>query len=101
MNKTSFFNALSTVVYISVVATIMQNANRIFGTHDNSVTPIAVLLLFTLSALTIGGLVLGKPLMLYIDGKKKEAVTMFLQTAGWLAGFTVLAMVVTALVSRA
>lgn len=97
MKKISFFNALGTAVYITIVATIMQNGNKLFGEKDNFVTPIAVLLLLTLSAITVGGLILGKPLMLYIDGKKKDAVAMFLQTAIWLAGFTVIALIVTAL----
>jgi hypothetical protein len=97
MKKIGFFNALGTVVYISIVATIMQNGSKFFGEKDNFVTPIIVLLLFTLSAITVGGLVLGKPLMLYLEDKRKEAVAMFLQTAGWLAGFTVIAMVISAL----
>lgn len=97
MNKTSFLNALGTVAYISLVGTFMQNASKFLGEKDNFVTPIIVLLLFTLSAITVGGLVLGKPLMLYFDNKKKEAVTMFLQTAGWLAGFTVIAIIAAAL----
>lgn len=98
MKKTSFLNALYTVIYISVVAIIMQNGNKLFGEKDNLVTPIVVLLLFTLSAITVGGLVLGKPLMMYFDNNKKEAVAMFLQTAIWLAGFTVIAMIVSALI---
>ena len=98
MKKTSFFNALGILVYIVLVATMMQNGDRIFGKMDNFVSPIAFLLLFTLSACVVGGLVLGKPLMLYLDGKKKEAVGMFVQTGLWLAGFTVLALVVTALI---
>lgn len=96
MNKTSFLNTLGTVAYICVVTTIMQNGNKIFGEKDNFVTPIVFLSLFTLSAIVVGGLVLGKPLMLYFDDKKKEAVAMFLQTAGWLAIFTIVAMVVSA-----
>ena len=98
MNKTSFFNAFGTAAYIFVIATIMQNGDRLFGAKDNFFSPIAFLLLFTLSALTVGGLVLGKPLMAYLDGKKKEAVAMFIQTVGWLAAFTVVALVVTALI---
>jgi len=97
MKKISFFNALGTVAYITVVATFMQNGSKLFGEKDNFITPIVVLLLFTLSAIVVGGLVLGKPLMLYLDNKKKEAVSMFLQTAAWLAGFTVVAMIVAAL----
>ena len=97
MKKTSFLSALGTVVYISIVATIMQNGSKLFGEKDNFVTPIIVLMLFTLSAITVGSLVLGKPLMLYLDGKKKEAVTIFMQTTIWLAGFTLLAMIISTL----
>jgi len=98
MKTNSFFNALGTVVYIVLVATIMQNGNRIFGEKDNFVTPVAALLLFTLSAVVVGSLVLGKPLTMYLDGKKKEAVGLFVQTAGWLAVFTIVAFIITALV---
>ncbi|MEZ0287134.1 MAG: hypothetical protein ACAH35_04860, partial [Candidatus Paceibacterota bacterium] len=74
MKKLSFLYALGTVAYISVISTILQNGSRIFGEKDTFITPILFLLLFTLSAVTVGGLVLGKPLMLYVDGKKSEAV---------------------------
>lgn len=97
LKNSGFLNSLGVVAYVTIVATIMQNGDKLFGEKDNFASPIAFLLLFTLSAITVGGLILGKPLMLYFDGKKKEAVSMFLQTAGWLAGFTIIAMIVTAL----
>lgn len=98
MNKNSFLTAMGITVYILIIATIMQNEDRIFGTQDNFFSPIAFLMLFTLSAVTVGGLVLGKPLMLYFDGKKKEAVNMFLQTVGFLAGFTTITLIITAII---
>lgn len=98
MKKTSFINALLTLVYIIAVATLMQNGNRLFGQTDTFMTPVLVLLLFTLSAIVVGGLVLGKPLMLYLDGKKKEGVALFLQTAGWMVGFTVIVLVLAVLI---
>lgn len=98
MKKTSFLNALGVLVYIVLVATMMQNGDKLFGKMDNFVSPVAFLLLFTLSAFVVGGLVIAKPIMLYIDGKKKEAVRLFVQTSLWLAVFTVLALVFTALV---
>lgn len=98
MKKTGLLNALGTLVYIIVVATLIQNGDRLFGDMDNFVGPIAFLLLFTLSAVVVGSLVLGKPIMLYLDGKKKEAVTLFMQTASWLAGFTILTIVIAAVV---
>jgi len=98
MNKNGFLNALLTFIYIALVGTLMQNGDKLFGKTDTFITPIAVLLLFTLSAIVVGGLVLGKPLMLYLDGKKKEAVTLFFQMIAWLAGFTVIALVVAVLI---
>lgn len=97
MKKISFFNALGTTAYISLIATLMQNGSKIFGEKDNFATPIIVLLLFTLSAIMVGSLILGKPLMMYLDGKKKEAIVIFLQTVGWLAGFTIITIIISAL----
>lgn len=100
LNKTGFASALGVLAYIIIVSQVMRNGDKIFGKMDNFVSPIAFLLLFTLSAITVGGLVLGKPLMLYLDGKKKEAVSLFLSTAGWMAGFTVLALLAVIIVNK-
>lgn len=86
--KKSFLNSFAALVYIVIVATLIQNGDRIFGKMTNLWGPIAFLLLFTLSALVVGGLVLGKPLMLYLDNQKKEAIRMLLATGGWLLLYT-------------
>ena len=44
----------------------------------------------------MGMLIFGKPIMLYIDGKKREAVAMAVCTICALAAFTVLLFVVLA-----
>lgn len=69
---------------MSLVALFMNNAEKIFGKSDNAITPVIALLLFILSALITGSLVLGKPLMLYLDGKKAEAVKMVFYTGASL-----------------
>lgn len=94
MDKNGFLNALGALVYIALVGTLMQNGSKIFGETDNFITPIAVLLLFTLSAIVVGGLILGKPIMLYLDTKKKEAISLLISTALWLAGFTTITLLV-------
>lgn len=81
----SFFNALGTTAYVAGVATIMQNAEKIFGEMDKATGPIAFLMLFVLSAAVTGGLVLGKPVLMYLNNQKSEAVKLFLFTLGWLA----------------
>ena len=74
--KKSFISSLGTAVYIVLVATFMTNASRFFGNVDTVVSGTAMLLLFSLSALVVGGLTAGGPILMYIDGKKKEAVLM-------------------------
>lgn len=52
-----------------------------------------MLSLFVLSVTVMGLLFLGKPLTLYLDGQKKEAVRFFFSTVGIFAGLTLLAFV--------
>jgi hypothetical protein len=90
--KQSLSYAAVAVLYIVVVATIMRNAEKLFGGKgpDNILAPIGILLLLVVSAATMGILVFGKPVMLYIDGKKREAVMMLVSTIASLAIITVL-----------
>lgn len=78
-------HALGVLVYIFLVAVFMNNANSWLGVEDNDIfSPIAFLLLFMFSALVTGGLVLGKPIMLYLDGQKKDGVKLFFYTSASL-----------------
>ena len=78
--------ALGEAVYVSLIALLMFNANKIFGPGpDNSpLIPMAVLMLFVVSAAVSGALVLGRPILLYLDNQKQEAVKLFLSTLGWM-----------------
>jgi len=98
LSKTALYNAIGTIAYIFLVASILNSAGRLFGNDNNGIfSGVAFLCLFTLSALVVGSLVLGKPLTLYLDGKKKEAISLFTQTVGWLAGITAVLMVAIAM----
>lgn len=88
--KTSLLNALGTVIYVALIATIMNNAPKIFGEMKSVAGPIAFLLLFVTSAAITGGLVLGRPVMLFLDNQKQLAVKLFSYTVGWLFIFTFL-----------
>ncbi|MBI2448159.1 hypothetical protein HYV44_01180 [Candidatus Microgenomates bacterium] len=92
----SFLNALLAVVYISLVALLMSNGEALFGQGDDMtmVGPMMILLILVLSASIMGSLFFAKPVMLYLDGKKKEAVRMLSFTIGWTFIFTVLALVI-------
>lgn len=95
--RRGFVHALGTVAYIAAVATVMFNAERIFGPDsgdgDTVLAPISFLLLFVTSAAVTGWLVAGTPLRWYLDGKKQEAVQLLGYTVSWLATFAVLAFV--------
>lgn len=83
--KLGLFKALLAVLYVSAVAWFMSNGEKLFGEDEGFSTGIAILLLFTISASVMGFLILGRPLMLYLDGLKKEALKLFYFTIAWLA----------------
>ncbi len=80
----SLLHSLGVVLYITLVALLMSNGNRLFGKEDTILTSIAVLMLFTISAAVVGLLVFGRPIMWYLNGQKKEAVRFVLYTIGFL-----------------
>lgn len=92
--KVSLKNAILTIIYVFLVAILMWKANDIFGKMDNFLGPFAFLLLFTLSAAIVGSLIIGKPVFLYLDGKKKEAIMLLLYTILWLFAATVIALLI-------
>lgn len=92
--KISLVRAVLTTIYIILVSFMMQNGEKFFGKMDTFWGPVAFLLLFVLSAAIVGGLVLGKPLMWYLNGKKTEAYNLFVYTVGWLLVMTIIALAV-------
>ena len=95
--KQSFFSSLGAGVYIVLVGLFINNAQSWFGSQNSLAGIMAFLILFSLSALVVGGLLVGQPLMLYLDGEKKDAVLMLAVEAGWLLLFFLLALAVLAL----
>jgi membrane-bound inhibitor of C-type lysozyme len=87
---TSLLHAAGVGIYIFFVALLMQNAEKIVGKMDNYFSPVAFLLLFVLSAAITGGLTLGRSILWYIDGRKKEALQLFFYILGWLFIFMLL-----------
>ncbi|MGC9610716.1 MAG: hypothetical protein ABSE68_00625 [Minisyncoccia bacterium] len=89
----SFLNSLGATAYIALVAIFLSNAQNIFGAEEKKIflIPLAMLLLFVLSASVVGALILGKPILLYLDGEKRAGVKLFLHSVAWLLGFTLIA----------
>ena len=74
---------------MSTLAFLMSNAKNLFGEipEPNTFIPIFMLLLFIISATVTGSLVLGKPILLYLDGSKKDALVLLFSTLIWLVVF--------------
>jgi hypothetical protein len=90
----SLGHAILVAVYVSLVAFIMNHGSTWFGKTDTAWTPVAVLMLFVLSAAITGSLVLGRPILMYLDGKKKEALQFFGYMVGWLFILTLAAFII-------
>jgi hypothetical protein len=86
----SFFHALGVAAYIILLVSVMFNIEKFVQGPDNILAPIAMLLLFVLSAAVTGSLVLVKPIMMYLNGEKADALKMFLFTLGWLFVFVII-----------
>ncbi len=91
--KISFLNALGTIAYIVGIVLIMFNVVD-KSADDTIYAPMLALMLLVLSAAVTGGLVLGRPVMLYLSDRKNEAIRLFIYTIGWLAAGTVIALII-------
>ena len=91
--KRAFIDAIGTTLYIVLIASFIFYLQIFSEQKDIIIIPIAMLLLFVSSAAITGFLVFGKPIMLYIDGKKKEAISLFTYTIVILFLITLIAFV--------
>src|SRR3990172_12807860 len=93
MTKSPIINSLVAASYIVAIAVVMRWGTKRVAPVDNVLAPIAMISLFTLSAAVMGYIFLYQPGMLYMDGKKKAAVDLFLKTVGAFGALTALALV--------
>jgi hypothetical protein len=76
--------AILATLYIAIISYVMTNVGPLLGPDKDVFAPVAFLLIFVLSAATMGALILGKPILLYLDGEKLVAIKLFVATIGWL-----------------
>lgn len=88
MTKNPIINAASASMYIIFVALIMYFGTKNIPKGDTIFAPIVGVSLFTLSAAVMGYIFCYQPLLLILDGKKKDAVNLFIQTVGVFAAIT-------------
>lgn len=94
MSKNPIINALGALGYIVLIVTLMNVLSRTLGDKPDTIgAPLIFLSLLTLSVAIMAYLFLYHPLQLLIDGKKKEALNLLIQTIGVFAVFTAVALI--------
>lgn len=93
MSKNPIINALSASAYIVLVVSVMTFVTQpLRNKPDTFFAPIVFLSVLTLSVTVMAFLFFYQPLQLFIDGKKKEAVSLFVKTVCIFATITTLAL---------
>ena len=91
MSKNPIINALSASAYIVLVVAVMTFVTKpLRNKPDTFFAPITVLFVLTLSVAIMAYLFFYQPLQLFIDGKKKQAVNLFVKTVGIFAVITII-----------
>lgn len=91
MSKNPIINALSASAYIILVASIFNLVSKTQGNKpDTLLAPVGFLSLLTLSAAIMAFIFFYQPLQLFIEGKKKEAVDLFIKTVGIFGAITLI-----------
>jgi len=81
ITKYATLNALGASLYVILIASLIYSlSNGFLGKNNTIFIPIAMLMLFVFSAAFTGILILGRPVIWYLDGKKKEAIYLLFYT---------------------
>lgn len=91
--KTAFFQALGLVFYCTLVATLLLNGERLFGSMDKTpiLGPILFLSLLVVSALTCGLIAFTLPFRIFWDEKNtKEAIKLIIYETAFLGAMVVI-----------
>lgn len=79
--RLGILQALLITLYCSLVGLVMWKGNEIFGRVDSIISPIAVLVMLSVSALICGLIVFYKPYKLFFANKREEAINVVVSTA--------------------
>jgi len=72
--KNALVNAGATVAYVVLIASFFTHAKDIFGEtkEDTVIIPIIMLLLLVISVAIMGLTIFGRPIVWYLEGKKRK-----------------------------
>ncbi|MBI5004485.1 hypothetical protein HZC00_05330 [Candidatus Kaiserbacteria bacterium] len=98
MTTNPFYNAVFAIAYIVVLVSVISlGATFHFAPEKSIIYPMVMLSLLVLSVALMAFLFFYQPVLMLLEGKREEAVKLFLQTVGIFAAGIVL-LLVTALV---
>ena len=90
--KYAVINSLGTAAYVVfVVSLIFSLGNKFSGGDETIFIPIAMLMLLVFSVAFVGSLIFGRPIIWYLNGKKKEALSLLFYTMGIFFAITLIA----------
>lgn len=93
ITKYAFLNALGTALYVLLVGLFINALDKTnFEDANTFIAPVAMLMLLVFSVALVGSLIFGRPIVWYIDGKKKEAITLLFATLGIFLMIVILAL---------
>lgn len=94
MSKNPIVNALCASVYIVLGVAIMNFVTQpLRNKPDTFFAPVVFLSLLTLSVAVMAFLFFYQPLLLFVEGKKKDAVNLFIKTVSIFAAITTVALI--------
>ena len=100
MTKNPLINALLASLYIALVVTLLSFGKMFDSEKETMLIPIAMLSLFSLSASVMAYLFFFNPVMLYLDGEKKQAIQLGMQTVGYFGAITLIFFLILAFSAR-
>lgn len=94
--KTAAINASATALYIAAISFFLFYGTRFFDSNkgESVFIPVIMLCLLVFSAAVTSLLVFGRPVIWYLDGRKKEAFSLLAYTLGIFLGIIVVTLLV-------
>ncbi|MFH1790235.1 MAG: hypothetical protein ABH832_04190 [bacterium] len=90
----SFISSMATLLYIAGVGCIIINGDKMFGNMPHILGIMGFLLLFVLSALIVGILLLGGPIYLYLNNEKKNSIKWLAHNVGLMMAITLIVLLI-------
>lgn len=90
MKKTPFTHASLAALYIASLVSGVYVVSIFAGETETILIPMTVLSLLVTSVALMGYLFVSEPLMLAIEGKRRESVSFFFRTIGYFICYVVL-----------